>query len=195
MDGRFVGRHVAQEIGDGGAVPGVVGVALADLIVEESGVAHGGMLSTNGCGKLMSMPRQLLPAPGRQGLRNDPGQKPVRKAPEPAALQAESEPAALDRRLVRAKRLGHNLLTPAAAAPPSRVQRAVGFELELQVLLTSGKPLEPSETLEYPSTVEDLASSRLTRRPQVKETRHTVVLADGRVLSGKSIRWRRPAKA
>ena len=57
----------------------------------------------------------------------------------------------------------------------------MGFELELQVLLTSGKPLEPSETLEYPSTVEDLASSRLTRRPQVKETRHTVVLADGRV--------------
>ena len=43
MDGRFVGRHVAQEIGDGGASR-VVGVALADLIVEESGVAHGGML-------------------------------------------------------------------------------------------------------------------------------------------------------
>jgi hypothetical protein len=69
-----------------------------------------------------------------------------------------------------------SLLRSAAA---DRIQRAIGFELELQVLLTSGMPLQAPKANEFPVTLEDLEEGKVAPRPQVLQTVHTVVLKDG----------------
>lgn len=140
------------------------------------------------------MPFRAVPGAVRKQGRTDPaGPAPARTPPaRPKGVDGQDHgPAALDERLARAGRLGHRLGVTAdvrSAVPRSQVQRAVGFELELQVLLSSGAPLEPSEKGEFPWTREDLKTAK--RRPQVKETRHTVVLGDGGVFE-----WREDSLA
>lgn len=113
-------------------------------------------------------------------------------APGPAT--PERPPLAA--RLRRAERLGHCADRLAAAeAPPHRtvppvrqhetaaaLRRAVGFELELQVLLSSGQAEEaPEESGAYAFTIEDLRTGAVRPRPQVRNTPHRVVLQGGAI--------------
>ena len=102
-------------------------------------------------------------------------------------------PGGPEERLQRARRLGHGVRTAGeihTTDSPTKVRRAVGFELEVQILLSSGRPEKSSDSEQYPFTVEDLQQGRARARPPVsfsgpsgfKVTRfHTVVLGDGSV--------------